>query len=328
MKNVMGHENTKQVLENSIKSKRINHAYIFEGPSGVGRLTLAKAFAVGISGDDKFTADSNPDIIIATNARFDPSKKTAGLSIDATRALKADVYIRPYRAEKKVYIIPNADAMLDVAQNSLLKIFEEPPEYCVIILTAQNANLLLQTIRSRAQLIRLSALSFCEVSDYLMAKQIDKARADSLAALSGGSIGKALSLLDDNEAIQRREAVISHILKLLESGSVTLYDFIKYLKQNKSDISAVFDILTSWATDVLHIKSGVAAECGILNADKKAELEKFCSAITKKSATAFCEITTKYILAVNRNINYPIAMQCMATEYWEEIHGRSYRSTF
>ena len=50
--------------------------------------------------------------------------------------------------------------------------------------------------------------------------------------------------------------------------------------------------------------------------------------VTRQAAVRFAEITAKYTMAVNRNVNYPIAMQCMATEYWEEIHGRSYRSAF
>lgn len=327
MDNVIGHENAKKLLRAAADSGRINHAYIFEGPVGVGRLSLAKGFAEEIVGyTDRFTADSHPDIITVTNELYDSSKKSKNVLVGTIRSMKSDVYIRPYKSEKKIYIVPGADSMLTEAQNSILKIFEEPPEYCVIILIVANANSLLQTIRSRAQLIRLHNLDYYEVANYLYDRGIEKSRGEALAVLSGGSIGKALELSDDKEATQRREDVISYITKLTESENSNIYRFAKYLKKNKADIDAITDIMSSWASDVMYIKTGMS-DC-IVNADKKKELAEFCKLITRHAAVRFVEISAKYSLALKRNVNYPIAMQCMVTEYWEEIHGRSYRSAF
>lgn len=330
MDKVIGHTAAKELLRAAASSGRINHAYIFEGPEGVGRLSLAKGFAEEIAGDsDRFTADSHPDIIVVTNELYNPSKTSKNVLVDTIRSMKSDVYIRPYKSDRKIYIIPNADSMLAEAQNSILKVFEEPPEYCIIILIAKNANSLLQTIRSRAQLLRLHSLSYSEVADYLTDNgKADRKRAEALAVLSGGSIGKALSLTEDDEAIARREEVIGHLMGLCGDGVVPLYNFIKYLKKNKSDIMSILDIIASWSNDIMYIKTGAASTCVISNADKKADLDRFCRSVTRQAAIRFAEITAKYTMAVNRNVNYPIAMQCMATEYWEEIHGRSYRSAF
>ena len=177
--------------------------------------------------------------------------------------------------------------------------------------------------------MRLNALSRGEVRDYLIENcGIGESRADALSVLSGGSIKKAVALSLDDEATEIREAVLSHLTQLTDSGVVRLYDFIKFLKQNKSDINNILDIMLSWSTDVLHIKTGITDTCEVINADKEAELKKFCALITKQSALRFAEIVSKYSFAISRNVNYPIAVQCMATEYWEEIHGRSYRSAF
>ena len=141
MNNIVGHSDAKRLLYNIAGSGHISHAYIFEGPDGVGRLTLAKAFAkMLVGGADGISADSHPDIIVVTNELYNQSKASKSLSVDTIRAMKADVYIKPYKADKKIYIIPKADTMLDTAQNSLLKVLEEPPEYCVIILITENAN--------------------------------------------------------------------------------------------------------------------------------------------------------------------------------------------
>lgn len=328
--NIIGHISAKKTLSASIESGRVSHAYIFEGPKGVGRCSLAKAFAnelVGKTGH--FAAGVNPDIIVVTNQLYNPSKTSKNVLVDTIRSMKADVYIRPYYSEKKVYIIPNADSMQEPAQNSLLKVFEEPPEYCVIILIAENANSLLQTIRSRAQLIRLNPLSFKEVSDYLTSSGVaDKVRAEAIAALSGGSIGKALQMTEDDEAVMRRAEVIGFLTGLCKDGAVPMYDFIRYLKQNKADISFILNIMSDWSRDVFNLKFGASDSCDVLNADKPEELTRFSAAITRQAAVRLGEIVAKYSSAINKNANYPIAVQCMVTEYWEEIHGRSYRSAF
>ncbi len=326
MADVIGHNNTKALLCGALQSSRIGHAYIFEGDTGIGRLSLAKAFAEEIVGcGGRFTADSHPDIIIVTNEKYGVSKKQTNISVDTIRSMKSDVYIKPYMSEHKVYIIPNADSMAEVAQNSLLKVFEEPPEYCTIILIAQNSNRFLQTILSRASLIKMRPLDREAVKDYLINNcSIDCGQADPLAVMSRGSIGRALTLAGDDESVKLRAEVIGHLVNISRSGARPLYDFIRFLKQNRADIQTILDIMADWSSDVLHIKLGGE----IINADMREQLQEFCSRVTREAALKFSEIITKYSLALNRNINYPIAVSCMATEYWEEIHGRNYRSAF
>ncbi len=326
---VQGHERVKQILQGSLKSGHIGHAYIFEGAAGIGRLSLAKAFAeeiVGCSGN--FSADNHPDIIVVTNELYNSSKKQANVLVDTIRSMKADVYIRPYMSNRKVYIIPNADSMQEPAQNSLLKVFEEPPEYCTIILIASNSGSLLPTILSRASVIRLNALSPSLVEDYLLKnKGIEPSLAKAYSVMSNGSIGYALSLSEEAQASEIRAEVIAHLRRVFEGGHRELYDFIRFLKQNKSSVQLILNIMTSWSRDLMHLKLGVLTD-GIENSDAEAELKKICSRITTQTACSLTPLVTKYSLAINRNANYPIAVQCMATEYWEEIHGRSYRSSF
>ncbi len=327
MQDIIGHTAAKQLLCRAVSSGHIGHAYIFEGPMGVGRLSLAKAFAQEISGQNNLEEiDNNPDIIIVTNELYDSSKKRASISIDTIRAMKTDVYIKPFKSERKVYIIPNADSMQSAAQNSLLKVFEEPPEYCTIILIVSNSNALLPTILSRATKIRLNPLDVADVEEYLKTKKsIGKDDAKTLSILSGGSIGRALALSEDAEITALRTEIISHLTNLCKSGHKPLYDFIKVLKQNKASISVILDIMLGWSSDIVKIKIAGAPEM-VLNTDKGAELEKVCSHITREAAFRFEEVVAKYALVIDRNANYPIAVQCMATEYWEEIHGRNYRS--
>lgn len=322
MDDITGHNKVKELLCGMISAGHIGHAYIFEGAEGIGSLSLAKAFAEKLTGG--VSCENNPDITVVTNDLYDPSKKQKNVLIDTIRGMKADIYIKPYRADKKVYIIPNADTMQEPAQNSLLKIFEEPPEYCVVILIVSNANSLLQTIRSRAVKIAIQPLTRQDVKSYLVNNGTDDARAEVISAMSGGSIGKALAFSEDDEAVELRETVIGHLTGICESGAKHLYDFIKFLKRNNSEIRTILDIITSWSEDVMQLK--MHSNCDIINADKISELKRVCSLVTAKSSCRFCDIVSKYSLAISRNANYSVAVSCMAMEYWEEIHGRNYRS--
>ena len=316
---VIGNDSVKELLCHSISSNRINHAYIIEGGKGTGRMTVAKAFAGAVLGTEN--CETHPDFTVVTNQLYDPTKKQENVLVDTIRGMKKDVYIRPYMAERKVYVIPNADTMQAPAQNSLLKVFEEPPEYCTIILLAENANAFLPTILSRAVVLRLKGLETEQVADYLAEnKGIDKTKAVQLAIMSGGAIGKALGLIEDEEKTELREEVFLHIKKIKDGNNQDMYNFVRFLKKNRADSGFIFEVLLSWSRDVMKTKI-VGANAEIINIDKEKDIKELCGRITRENAVNITEITAKYQNITEQNANYPIAMLCMATEYREEIHG-------
>lgn len=319
MESIKGHEKVKKLLTDTVKNGKVGHAYIFEGKSGVGRLSLAKAYAK-MACNSELSVENNPDIVVVTNELYDPKKTQTQVLVDTIRSMKADVYIRPYLSERKFYIIPNADTMQATAQNSLLKVFEEPPEYCTIILIAENANLFLQTIRSRANLIKIPALSTKEVEEYIKDNtEADEKTAKAVSVMSGGAIGRALMLLEDGEATELRDEVIEHLIGLTDGRHTSLYNFTKFLKQNKASFDMICQVMSEWTSDILHLK--MVGKCDIINIDKTEELKKFYSSVKSDTAFNLGEIITKYSLAVKRNTNYPIAVTCMAMDCWEEING-------
>ena len=153
----------------------------------------------------------------------------------------------------------------------------------------------------------------------------DKKRAEVLSIISGGSIGKALALENDDSIPRLRDELIQKLIACLESQKKPLYDLIVFLKKNNAWFKDLSGILTTWFEDVMRLKFGGSPEF-ITNADKALEVQKFSRAITKASALALCDAVTKYSLAIDKNANYSVAVQCMAMECWEEIHGRNYRS--
>ena len=240
---VIGHENVKQRLENSIASNKISHAYIFAGKRGVGKKTVANIFA------DILTNGSVADVITVTNEYYGIDSKSDIVSVDTIRAASADMYMKPYIADKRVFIIPDAEKMNAQAQNALLKIFEEPPSYCVIILITQNDNMLLQTIRSRAITVRFGALDDGMVKDYAQKNGI--VASDVMIRLAFGSIG-IVKELSENEELDTLIGEFVGLCRQIGRGTAQCtYSLIDYFQREKKNSEVLFDIMLIMLRDTM-----------------------------------------------------------------------------
>ena len=140
----------------------LSHAYLLTGGSGDSRAALAKRLTAaylcqgaqppcgGCRACRKVSADTHPDA-----ARISPGPDKREITVDQIRTLRADAYVRPNEGRRKVYLIDPADAMNPSAQNALLKVLEEGPAYAAFLLLAESPGLLLDTVRSRCELLSL-----------------------------------------------------------------------------------------------------------------------------------------------------------------------------
>lgn len=325
--NICGHERAVNMLNLILKSERVGHAYVFEGTHGVGKKTLALDFAAALTNISEEHASDNPDIITVTNELYGIDKKTDIISVETIRNMKRDVYIKPYLAERKVYIIPNADTMNAAAQNSILKVLEDPPAYCVIILLVQNSNLLLQTVLSRSVLIRLHPLSAENVADYLIEKcGADEEGARGAAVMSDGSIGKAVMLLQDADSALFRNELIALLCAFPDGNRVNIYDFAAFLKKNHERLNEAAAIMQSFVGDVFRLKQ-IGNSAAVENEDKREEMMRVCGKITRRAAFKLMEAASRFErMTASGNSNYRLAAVCTAVEIREVIHGRDYRS--
>ncbi len=195
-KDIIGQEHIKRNLMSAIVTKKLSHAYIFSGEAGSGRHMLADAFSrtllctgnaelrssigfhlkenpndatamLGLDACDicksciQAEARSNPDIIYV-------DCEGNHISVDDIRTrVTAQVDIKPFAGEYKIFIISDANKMTEEAQNALLKTIEEPPEYCIIILISENPSLLLPTIVSRCVTLNTRPLDKNTIAEFL-----------------------------------------------------------------------------------------------------------------------------------------------------------------
>ena len=180
------------------------HAYLLHGPPGVGKRAAAFAFASALLGDERrVEARTHPDLYV-----LEPLGEM--IRIDEVRALRHDLHMRPFEAERRVYLVLAAERMNEDAADALLKDLEEPPPYAVIVLVASELGPLPPTILSRCQLVPFRRLSERGVREWIatQAPDRDETEVRALARAAAGRLDRARRLLDP-AAAERRGALIA-----------------------------------------------------------------------------------------------------------------------
>jgi len=179
------------------------HAYLFHGPPGVGKRRAAFGFAAELlGGDARVERRAHPDLYV-----LEPLGDQ--IRIDAVRDLRHDLHMRPFEADRRIYLIFSAHLLNDEAADALLKDLEEPPPYAVVVLVADDLGPLSETIRSRCQLVPFRRLSEKTVREEIAARApaLSEEEARSLARVAGGRLDRVDRLLDP-QAARRRAAVL------------------------------------------------------------------------------------------------------------------------
>jgi DNA polymerase-3 subunit delta' len=198
---IIGHKEIIRALNTAIGESKVGHAYLFTGPAGIGKKTLAKAFAIQLlcqektknpncrcAGCVRTQTDNHPDFITILPVGN-------SIRIEQLRQLQHNLFYRPLLGERKVCFFPDAELLTEAAANSFLKTLEEPPPGVVFLFTAVRLDLILPTIRSRCQVYQLFPVSGAEITEALVKKGMDHSEASERARLSQGLPGKALSEL-------------------------------------------------------------------------------------------------------------------------------------
>lgn len=205
---VVGQDHVVQTLKNAVRGNLIAHAYLFSGPRGSGKTTLARILAKAVNckdpkeGEPDNTCDFCQEINQGRALDLIEIDAASNRGIDEIRDLKEGIRFVPSRFKYKVFVIDEAHQLTKEASNALLKTLEEPPSHAIFLLATTEANRMIPTIVSRCQHFSFRKLSIKEIVGQLKdiaAKEkatIDAPALEVLAAHSGGSLRDAESLLD------------------------------------------------------------------------------------------------------------------------------------
>ena len=323
---IIGNEQIKEHFGHAIRSERIPHCYILSGEDGIGRRTLADAFAAALQCEApvderpcgecpsciRFMSGNHPDVV------YPKHEKPTVFGVDDVRdGINKDIQIRPYASRYKIYIVEDAEKMSAAAQNALLKTIEEPPSYGIIMLITTNAQSMLETIRSRSLVLNVRPVGKESFTKALLDAGVEEDRIDEVWRFAQGNIGKGLRLAASEEFT----AMTDLIMKLLSSADLMTFsevlDCIAKLEAYKVSLKDCFDYMKLWYRDVLMYK-----------ATKDPNLLVFPGSITsiERIARSYSYNQINYILdaidkasaRLDANVSYQLVMELL----WMAIRNR------
>ncbi|MCT4508621.1 MAG: DNA polymerase III subunit delta' [Tepidibacter sp.] len=307
--NIIGHDRTKQFILNSMKKDRISHAYLFEGPSGIGKMMFSMELSKIILKTNNL--ENSPDFKILR-----PDK--ASFKIGQIRDMQLDIVIKPYK-NKKIYILEDAHKMTVQAQNALLKTLEEPPNYALIILIVENSSSILDTIKSRCEVVKFSPLTQIQIQKYLIDnKNIDSQRAKVMASFSMGILSKALDLCYSEEFNDKRNEIQEYLNIIQSRDLVDMYTINTKLEKYKSNLNEIMDILVTYFRDILMIKQGVD-ESLIINLDQIEFLNNLSKKFTYFQISNIIDIIDESNKNLMNNCNFNMVIGTMILNIYEVI---------
>lgn len=219
---LIGNDPIKKYLQRMVEKGAIANSLLFAGPDGIGKSLFAQVLAAMLLAQNdskghhklKIESGSHPDIL-----HYRPEGKLGVHSMNMLRQLNDEAHMPPYEAPWKVMIIHEADRMLTYSTNALLKVFEEPPKFVVMILLSSNPSAILPTVLSRCRTLHFHPIPSLEIEKFIQIKlSLEPQKASAVAALAQGSLARAIQMVQ-----QESYAYRGLILDMLSQGRFPTY---------------------------------------------------------------------------------------------------------
>lgn len=309
--NLIGHEWAVDMLKKHVVNGTTRHAYLFAGPPGLGRRTLALRFAQALNCQTpvdagipcgqcrdckQIEAMQHPDLTV-----IQAETEGGTMKVDQIREARRTLTLKPYMAKYRVALFLRFHEANDSASNALLKTLEEAPSYAVLILTADNPEQLLPTIVSRCEVLRLRPLKVEEVQRALEDKGFETNQAKLIAHISGGRFGYARQLLESGTLLAEREERLNDLQSLIAASRVEKFTYADKLSKDKDSMRQVILIWLSYWRDVM--LRAAQAETPLVNMDRNLEIEDMAGRMDLSSARLVVNGLENTLEKMDRNVN-------------------------
>jgi DNA polymerase-3 subunit delta' len=340
-------------LQRAYAAGRMAHAYLFDGDDGVGKFTLARAWAKMLLCEDKqtisddpafvdscgqchscqiFDSDGHPDFRPIYKELRQYTKEGKGkttpvdMPIDVIREFLIDkVANRPTAGEFVVYVVDEAEKVNTASQNALLKVLEEPPSFCVIILLCSRLDKMLPTTLSRCQLVRFGSVDQERIVRQLIAEGIDPTQVVYWARFSQGSIGRAAAWarlqLEPDGVYPIKKELIEKVTALELPDAVNLADWMS--KSSKKIAAAWTSSLNNVSTtditrraqkglirmiaclynDVMKVHSEWQITDSVINRDQADCVRALCGKVGAETAAEYVQFCYRINHWVDSSVN-------------------------
>ncbi len=341
LSDLLGQPRAATFLRGVVASGRIGTAYLFTGPSGVGKGTAALAFARALlcaqPTDDacgecpscvKTASLQHPDLKFLFPVsgeereldttvgetlqamREDPLfvfnyEKAASIRLSLTRELLRELAFQPFEAARRVVVVRDADRMREDQYSAMLKAIEEPGAQTVWVLTTSRPARLPATIHSRCQQVRFVPLEETMVLEFLE-KSAGVSSKDSrlLAAFAGGSLGRAL-VLRDSEPARTRDEALALLEPALSGNAAGLWKavqaFSNYGRTGRETMRRMIEFHALWLRDLLRVRSGLGSE-HLMNADREPELRRQAEKVDAREVRRRLMVLEEALQSIESNV--------------------------
>jgi len=307
--NIKGHEPVKKYLKNALAKGVFSHAYLFEGQSGAGKLEMAKEFAKAVNcqkGKEEACDEcvscrkadicNHPDIIL-----IGPDGRS--IKNEQVKSLQTEMHLKPYESRRKVFIIDSADTMTPQAQNSLLKVLEEPPSSSLVILVSSNEVGLLPTVRSRCQRLHFTSIS----------EESPAGRNFGDSAEGSGETAEEGNFSED------REKSLIFVGDCIKKNTKGMFEFSEQIsKVDRTECLGMLNIIIAWFRDLsvyIETKNGQF----IINHDKMDDIKSLAKKTDGKSVYKALKALMEAIEKMHGTVNQQMIVDHLVLKIQEAL---------
>jgi DNA polymerase-3 subunit delta' len=339
---VVGQDRAISLLQRSLETGSLAHAYLLVGPVHVGKMTLALNLAQAVNCEGavlpcgecvsclRIADGKHADIQVIDLGSADgdsaESESRVKISVEQIEQMQHSASLPPFEGRCKVFILDGAELLSIGAANRLLKTLEEPVSNVIFVLLTVNDKLLPATIVSRCQLVELAPLGNVEVETALTERWgVELERAKLLSRLANGCLGWAVSAARDEQLLRRRTETLDKLLDISGTGYERRFQYAAQLavsfSQNRGTVLDVLGLWRDWWRDLMLVKVGCSDI--ITNVDRSVQLAGMAAGYTLDQIRVFIENIRAAGEQLQLNANPQLALEVLMLNIPEKGRIRS-----